>query len=218
MMKGLKVAAAALTVSILMTAFATSASASAKVCSTAGAGPACKAGHGKVYNGKLVGKLTGNFVLTSTSSTGEKLATITCASSELEGEITNGEIGTGKITKLLWSTCSTPSCFGATTFSASVSAANPWAATATTTTPGVETNGILDVTGVTDAFICSSPLFTCKYKAAVSQFHITSSDASPTMSMNVVTEREEGPEAPCGVKADQSATYNITTPTSLFIE
>jgi hypothetical protein len=218
-MKHVKRAAfAALAVVALASIFATTASANAKICSTAGTGAACKSGHGNVYTGKVDGKLSGLFNWTATNAAGEKRASLTCAESTVEGEVTNGETGSGKITRLLLSQCSSATCSSPLSFSIALL---PWTFTAETTTPEVEnTNGLLKTGEITGAFGCTyfGIAYTCRYKLASATFHVTGSDTAPTMSVDVVTEREEGLEFACGVKADWTATYSITTPSSLFVE
>jgi hypothetical protein len=215
---------AALAAFALMAVVAASASANAKVCSTEGTGVACAAGHGKVYKGIIKATvLAPGAVLTATNSSGVSVSTVTCTGSEAEGEVTNGETGTGKITKLTFTGCSSPSC-ETVTASSSASAASPWAATATTTIPGTSnTNGIMDVTNPTGSFVCRQFFIpvTCKFKATTAQVHITGSDVSEGARMvatNVALSIEEGPESLCGAKADWSATYKVVTPKTIMIE
>jgi hypothetical protein len=215
---------AALAVMAFMAVAASSASASAKVCSTEGTGTACEAGHGKVYNGTIKATvLSPGAVLTATNSSGVSVATVTCTGSEAEGQVTNGATGTGNITKLTFTGCSSPSC-ETVTASSSASAASPWPATATTTIPGTSnTNGIMDVTNPTGSFVCRQFFIpvTCKFKTSSAQVHITGSDSPEGARMvatNVALSIEEGPESLCGAKADWSATYKVVTPKTLMIE
>jgi hypothetical protein len=215
---------AAMAALALTAVIAASASANAKVCSTGAAGAACKAGHGNVYKGVVKGSvLSPGAVLTATNSSGTSVATVTCTGSEAEGEITNGETGTGKITKLTFTSCSSPSC-ETVTASSSASAATPWTATASTTIAGTEnTNGIMTVSNATGSFICRQffvPV-TCRFTATSAKVHITGSDVSEGARMvanNIPLAIEEGPESLCGAKADWTATYKITTPKTVMIE
>ena len=211
---------AALAAMALMAVVASSASASAKVCSTAGTAPptgvACLANHGNVYNGKVVAKVNASgAILTATNPDN---TTVKCTESVAEGEITNGATGTGKITKLTFAGCSSAFCFGTLTATSPAG----WHATATTTTAGViDTNGIMDVTinGNAGKFVCSFPSTTCEYSATTPQLHIKGSDTAPQMvATNISLTKTVGPEFTCGTSADWSGTYNVTTPTSLFIE
>jgi hypothetical protein len=215
---------AAMTAMALMAVIAASAAANARVCSTEGTGTACAAGHGKVYSGTIRATvLSPGAILTATNSSGTSVSTVTCTGSEAEGTVTNGSTGTGQITKLTFTGCSSPSC-ETVTASSSASTGSPWPATATTTIPGTSnTNGIMDVTNPTGSFICRQFFIpvTCKFKAASAQVHITGSDVSEGARMvatNVPLSIEEGPESLCGAKADWSATYKVVTPKTLMIE
>jgi hypothetical protein len=208
---------AALAAMAVMAVGAASASASAKVCSTTSVGGvACKAGHGTVYKGKIVAKVNATgAVLTATNPDN---TTVKCTESTAEGEITNGETGTGKITKLTFGTCSSSFCFGTMTATSPAG----WPATATTTIPGTEnTNGIMDVTinGFAGKFSCTFPETVCEYSAAVPQLHVTGSDNAPVITAtNIKLTKIAGPEFTCGKEGDWSGTYNVSTPSSLFIE
>ncbi len=224
-------ALAAVAVTALVAVAASSASASAKVCSTATTAhtptTACTAGHGWVYQGKISAKLkTGtNAVLKATTGGGFVTSTVTCTGSESEGEVTNGTTGTGKLTKLTFTGCSSSSCSGAggVTASSTASAATPWAATATTTIPGTENgNGIMDVSNATGQFTCDTGIFghvTCKYEVSTAQPHVTGSDTEPLIVANaIILTTEPNQNSLCGAHASWTATYKVTTPSSLWVE
>jgi len=60
---------------------------------------------------------------------------------------------------------------------------------------------------------------TCRYKTSNAQITVDGSDTEPkATAKNVLLEKEEGNESVCGSKLDWTGTYNITTPSSLFIE
>jgi len=221
---------ASLAVLAFMAVAAASASANAKVCSTVTGSPnteipnvACNAGHGVVYSGPFSG--TGTATLTATNSSGSSVATVTCTSTS--GGTVNGTTGTGTITSLTFTGCSSPSCPNGVTASSNASAANNYKATATTEIAGTEnTNGILDVsvgtaepTGQFDCNVFGIHTI-CKFKTSSAQLKIDGSDTAPALTAtNIALTKEEGPESLCGVKADWTAAYNKSvTPSSIFIE
>jgi hypothetical protein len=203
---------AALAVLALMAVVAASASANAKVCSTEGTGTACKAGHGKVYKGAVSSHLTAGKSAILESG----FIKVTCTESSAGGEITNGETGTGKITSLTFGSCS--SGLGACTAKTTASAGNPWPATVTTDTPGVEnTNGLMDVSNVTGEFTCAG--VTCKYISNSASATVDGSDTNPEITASkVALTREEGSSGLCSATATWSGEYQITTPKTLFVE
>lgn len=221
-MKYLRIIGLAALAAMALTAFAASSASAAKVCSTSGTGAACGAGHGNVYSGAIVGKNVGNVVLKVTNSSGSVINTVTCTESEAAGEVTNGETGAGKLTKQTFGGCTSNVC-GATTASTTASTTNPWASSVRTEIEGTEnTNGIMTVEGVTGSFTCKFfgiPV-TCKYSTAKAEVKVDGSDTEPkiTASNVALTLEEGGNESVCGKAGDWTGNYNITTPTSLFIE
>lgn len=221
-MKYLKILAFAALAAMALMAVAASSASAAKVCSTAGTGAACGAGHGNVYTGPIVGKNVGNVILEVTNGSGSVINTVTCTESEAAGEVTNGETGAGKLTKQTFKSCTSNVC-GTTTASTTASTTNPWASAVRTEIEGTEnTNGIMTVEGVTGSFTCTFigiPV-TCKYKAAKAEVKVDGSDTEPKITASkVALELEEGGnETVCGKKGDWTGTYKITTPSSLFIE
>jgi hypothetical protein len=188
------------------------AAASGKLCSTAGTGSACGAGHGAVYVGRLAAnaETSSSTLFRFTNSTGGIIAATTCGSSVLEGEVTNGATGAIDLTKLAFSNCTSPLC-GGVSVSSSASTASPWHSTATlTTTP----NGVLDISAPTITLVCVA---TCKWSAASLQAQVTGGEGA-TVKIESTLPKEEGSEAVCGQKLDFSASYNLNTPTSLFLE
>lgn len=214
-------AIAALTALAVMAVAAGSASASAKVCSTSGGGNACESGHGKSYSGVIKAALTTGTNAKLTASNG---GTVTCTESASEGEVSNGETGTGKLTKLTFNSCtSTTICSGATTAETNASTTSPWNATATTTTAGVSnTNGKMDIlnTDVTATIKCLG-ITTCIYKAENPTVDITGSDVAGGARLNaeaVPLTKTFGSEGTCGTSATWTATYSISSPSTLMIE
>jgi hypothetical protein len=197
---------------------ASSATASAKVCSTAGAGTACTSGHGNVYSG-TVAAVSSKVVFTGTSPDN---ATITCAESTLEMTL-NGATGTGSTTRFTLNQCTVPVCalLGGS-WGASVTTG--WGVTATTEAAAENTNGLLDLTmnGTVFSWSCTSSsgvLWTCQYKGSTPQLGLTGSDTAPQIVVNNVTlSKTIGPETPCGQSLDWSGTYVVKTPSSLFVE
>jgi hypothetical protein len=208
---------AALAVTAMMAVIATSASASARVCSTSGTGAACEGtSHGKVYTGALSASLAAgtNGILTSGT-------TITCKKSTTSGKVTNGETGTGNIESVTFTECSA-GILGACTTSSNASAANPFPTTATRDEEKPTNNGRWDVNKVTFIFTCVGQ--TCKYEKAASNNEITIDGSDTTtakLTANVkLTLEPEQPEL-CGAKdatAIWEATYSVTSPDNIIIE
>jgi hypothetical protein len=212
----IKLLALVTVVTALMAAMATSASASAKICSTAGTGEACQAGHGKVYTGAISGSLSvgSNAVFTAS-------VTITCKKSTTSGSISSGVSGTGSITSLTFSECSS-GIFGACTFTTTASAANPYPATATTDGTSTSTNGWLDLSKVTLSFTCAGS--TCKWEKGSSNNEITIDGSDTTtakLTLSMSTTLEPNQPGFCGA-ADSNmtweATYTIATPDTVIVE
>lgn len=219
-MKYLKIIGLAALADMALATLAASSASAAKICSTAGTGTACGTGHGAVYNGPLVGKNSGNVVFKWTNTKGEVTNTVTATGSEIAGEVTSGETGVGKITKMVVSGVSSTLC-SSVTLATSASTANPWPFAVATELATENTNGIISWEGTTWTYSCTYlglPV-TCKYRAAKLEGKLDGSDTAPKLTISQATlEKEEGNETVCGAKEDFTATYNITTPTSLFIE
>src|SRR3954468_16615116 len=208
----------ALAAMALMAVGASSASA-AKVCSTAGTGAACGAGHGKVYTGAIAAKNVGNVTLTVFNKANEDINTVTCTTSEAGGTITNGETGTGSITKLTFTGCSSNIC---SAVSASTNAAtSPWASEVATEAEKENTNGLMTSKNVTGTFPCTFLGFpvTCKYSASAATTKVDGHDTEPKITAEKVplTTEESSNEAVCGATSTWTGTYRINTPSSLFV-
>jgi hypothetical protein len=227
-MKYLKlIGLAALAVTALMAIGASSASANAKVCSTVTTNPpnteqptvACKSGHGVVYSGEIHAVNVGIVKLTATEPDN---TTVECTTSTSQGTV-NGTTGSGTITTLTFSGCSSGFC-SAVGGHIVASAPGGWSATATTEITGTEnTNGIMDVTinGNAGKFECIGGFVTttCEYSATTPTMKIDGSDTEPKLTAtNIPLTKTLGPESTCGKKADWTGTYKVTTPSSLFIE
>jgi hypothetical protein len=204
----------------LMAVTASSASAITKICSTAGSGTACTSGHGSVYKGKIAAKNVGNVILSVTNSSNSVINTVTSTSSEVEGEVTDGELGVGKITKMTFSGLSSSLC-SSVTATTTASTANPWPSTVATDGATETTNGIMTTEKVTGSFTCTFlglPV-TCKYFTSKAVTTIDGNDTEPKVTATGVgLEWEEGNQSVCGTHADWTGTYKVTTPSSLFIE
>jgi hypothetical protein len=210
---------AAMALMALMAAAASSASA-ATICSTAGAGTACKSGHGNQYTGTIHAVNVGFVILTVRASDGSVINTVTATFSTVHMSFENSEEGTGRITGLTFTGLSSSLC-SSVTASTTASTTNPWPSTVTTDGATENTNGIMTTSNVTGSFTCTFlglPV-TCKYKASKAETTIDGSDTEPKVTAKEVPlEKEEGNETVCGTKANWSGTYKIDTPTSLFIE
>jgi hypothetical protein len=60
--------------------------------------------------------------------------------------------------------------------------------------------------------------FTCRYEALSVSVGVKGSDTSPGMVLSNAPLTGLGDPSVCGTKADWTATYNITSPSSIFIE
>jgi hypothetical protein len=202
---------------------ASSASASGKICSTAGTGEACGGSHGKLYTGQI------HAVLGNTTGTAEKhvvltsgFIQVTCTESTLQGEVTAPGVGTGFITALTFGGC-TASSGGACTANSSASAANKWHFTAVKSGKG-DGNGTLVVKTVTGTFTCTvfgSPV-TCRYSSAEAggkgEIDLFGSDTTPIAeATGVPLAKEEVSSGFCSATATWEGVYHVTTPTSLFV-
>jgi hypothetical protein len=217
-MKSLKIIGLAALAAMALTAFVASSASAATVCSTAGKGTACKAGHGNQYTGEVHALNVGSIIFTFTSSSGAIMNVLTATSTTMLGSISDSENGLGNITALSFEGLSSSLC--SVRLMASASASNPWPFAITTDGPSETTNGIMTISNMTFSYTCSlfGPVV-CKYSTSNAETTIDGGDTEPKVTVkNVALEREEGPESVCGSKLDWTVTYKITTPSSLFIE
>jgi len=191
--------------------------ASAKVCSTAGAGAACGGSHGSVYTGAISASLTSgkNAVLTS------GFITVTCTESSAGGSASGGASSpaTGNLTSLTFGGC-TANTGGSCTAKSSASAGNPWPATLTT---GTAPNGTMTVTNVTGEFTCTvfgSPV-TCRYVATdaggAGEIVVKGGTPAEIIATSVKLTKEEVSNGLCSNTATWSGEYKISTPTNAFL-
>jgi len=223
MKKHAKVLGLAIVAALALSAFvgAGSAAANAKVCSTAGKGAACAGSHGNVYTGPIKASLIATTNTTEVHAVLQsQFTSVTCTNSTVEGEVTNGETGTGVINSLTFSGChsggsSTNNCTADTT----ASKTNTWPATGTASGKS-DGNGSMDVSNVTGHFACVifGSTVNCYYKAASTNVDVFGSDTTPTIEATAVSlEREEPSSGFCSASATWTARYSIETPTSLFL-
>jgi hypothetical protein len=221
LMQHIKTIALAALATLALAAFAASSASAATICSTAGTGTACKSGHGNQYSGSIVASNAGNVIFSFTNAEGKVINTVASTSSVIEGKITNSEEGIGDITKLTFSGVSSGTC-SSVAFTTTASATNPWAISVSADGGTEDTNGILTIKGVSISFTCTFLGFpvTCKSSASTSEMTIDGSDTEPKITANnVLLAGEAGNNASvCGTSVDWSATYKITTPSSLFVE
>lgn len=158
---------------------------------------------------------SGGAVLTATNTKGESVRTVTCTTSTVTGSAT--PTGGGTISGLTFANCTSPNCTDVTASTPRTGGtAFPWTATATT---GTAPNGEMHVTNASGKFsgTCFFISVTCEYEAATATVIITGGEPAVIHANSVPLTRTAGPEATCGSKADWSATYEITTPTSLYL-
>jgi hypothetical protein len=210
---------AALMVVAMMVFLAPSAFGSAKVCSTVGTGPACKAGHGNQYTGTISATVRAGtkLVSTLTNSAGNTIRTVECSGSVLSGKVNNSSTGTGEVTGMTFTGCTSAGCSEIKGLSLGL----PWAATATTKTPGVEeTKAIVEASNSFTEFtaVCLGIEAKCKYEATTNAVEFTTGEPAKGEVNKLPAIRVSGAEFICGVKEDLTGAYDVTTPTSLFIE
>jgi hypothetical protein len=202
-MKYAKMLGLAAIAAMALTAFVGAGTASAKVCSGAGVGAACAAGHGNQYTGEVKASLTSGKTATLVSG----FITVNCKKSVATGTITNSETGVGSITGLTFEECT--SGLGACT---AKSTGLPWAATATT---GTAPNGTLTVKNVAGEFTCAGE--TCKYAAAEAKPTVTGGAPAEIVAKNVALVKQAGSGALCSANATWSGEYSVSTPASLYL-
>ena len=193
--------------------------ASAKVCSTSGSTvTSCGAGHGTVMGKgqKIVATLNTPSVATLTSG----FIVVTCGESTVEGEITDGEAGTGDITNMTFKDCHSNinQTSGSCTATTTASSTNKWAATTAATGGG---SGTMSVSSVTGTFVCNAGIFgtvTCRYTTSNATVTVNGNDTKPTVvATKVPLEREATSSSSCSPTSEWDGTYTVTTPTSIFI-
>jgi len=209
-MKYAKMLGLAALAALALMAFVGAGSASAKVCSTAGVGASCGAGHGNVYTGAVKASLTSG----KTAQLVSGFITVNCSESSATGEITNGETGAGNISSLTFGGCT--SGLGACTAKTSASSVNKWPVTVT---GEGTTSGKMVVKNVTGEFTCAG--VTCKYVAAeagkAGEIVVAGGEPGEIKATKVVLTKEEGSSFLCSNTATWSGEYLISTPNSVFI-
>jgi hypothetical protein len=188
--------------------------ASARICSTSGAGVACGTGHGFEYvTGTFHADLAAGANTTFTSG----FITVTCTTSTAHGEVTNAGTGTADIDALTFANC-TDQSGNACTASSTASGTNKWHTTITS--DGSGTNGTMVMNNVTLETNCAG--VSCKYMAAEAgskgEIVVTGSDTDPKSdATKVPLTKDTGSNFLCSSTATWSWEYTFTTPTSLFI-
>ena len=220
-MKHLKILGLAVVAAMALMAVTAGSASAAKVCSTS-AGThtpttACGTGDGWVYSGEIKASLTPKTAATlvARSASNSIITTVTCTGSEAAGTV-NGTTGEGSLTSLTFvtSTCSSGLCpNGVHAESENL----PWA-TSVASTSG--TNGTMTTKNVTGEFVCTGAFginTTCTYSAASATTSITGGEPAEMVATAVPLAKTVGAESICGAKSEWSGSYQITTPTSLFI-
>lgn len=211
-----------------MAVLAASASAEATVCTNDVAHQStepCGGEHGKhVKEGsELVASLSAgtNAVLTVTNADGSTNRIVTCTTSTTKGKIT-GTTGTGQITALEFKNCSSPNCTNVSASTPRTGKSFPWHVTATWTSG---TNGTLHVDNSTEGngpsgkftATCFFITATCEYESATASAVVKGGTPATIEANAVPLTRVAGVESICGTKADWTAKYTVSTPSSLFI-
>lgn len=183
------------------------AAASAKVCSTAGTGAACAAGHGNEYTTQNLAASTGAGVATLTSG----FARVECPST-MTGTSTHG--GSGTITALNFAVASCTSTLGSCTVAKATNL--PWNSTAVKTTAP---NGKLEVSStVGGEFTCGG--VNCQYSApnAGTKGEVVVTGGEPAkVTATKVPMSKIGGSFFCSATSEWDGVYTVTTPSSLFL-
>jgi len=185
---------------------------------------ACAGSHGKhlKVGSEIVASLKAGTVakLTITSTAGASVKSLECTTSTVRGNITS-TTGAGTISSLTFSNCSLAGCEDVTAFTPRTGKAFPWAATATT---GTAPNGTLAVSNVSGAFTAKCPAIfiphvECEYEAASATVAITGGTPASVVATSVPLTRvfNTSSELICGATANWTATYTVSTPSSLFL-
>jgi hypothetical protein len=199
--------AAVAALALMAFAGATTAAASAKVCSTTGTGAACASGHGNEYTTQPLAASTGTSVATLTSG----FARIECRSS-LSGEVSHG--GSGQITSLALFTVQCPSTLGQCTLAKA--SGFPWNTTAVT---GTAPNGTMQINS-TFAIEWTCGGVNCQYTAvsAGTKGEVTVKGGEPAViAVSKVPMSKSGGSAFCSSVQEWDGTYTVSTPASLFL-
>lgn len=133
--------------------------------------------------------------------------------------MTNPGAGTGQITKLTATGCTSVISNLPCTFATSASVGNPWHLTATADA-GTSGSGQWHISNVTTAYTCKVFSFdrTCTYEASTATAHFFGSDSTPTIEMTGVALSKENPsDALCSATATVEGRYELTTPTSMWV-
>jgi hypothetical protein len=197
-------------------AFVGVSSASAKVCSTAGLGASCGAGHGNELTTQGVTLLSeGHATKAREVKLTSGFITVSC-DSHIEVTVTHEVID---LTSLTFTNC-TSSLGECTSASANATKAAPYAVTTAATGGG---NGTMTVKAspITGQFTCAG--ITCKYTTpeaggANGSLTVTGSDTAPkVVAAGISLTKEEGSSGFCSSTATWEGPYTMTSPTSGWI-
>ncbi|HST69152.1 MAG TPA: hypothetical protein VLI94_05795 [Solirubrobacterales bacterium] len=179
----------------------------------------CDGSHGKhvKVGTKIQAALAGgtSAVLTVTNADGSTNRVVTCTTSTAGGEIT-GTTGTAHISSLTFANCSSPNCTNVTATTPRTGKSFPWHVTVT---PTSGTDGQMHVTGPSGKFTatCFFITATCEYEAATATPVVKGGTPAVIEANAIALNRVGGSEFICGAKADWTAKYNISTPSSLYV-
>jgi len=205
-----------------MAVVASSASASATICTNDVAHQdiaICEGTHGKHLKiGSAINAALApgtHATLTVTNGSGGTVRIVTCKKSTATGALTSTTGGIN-ITGLTFTECESAGCSNVTAVAPRTGKTFPWAGTVTKTSG---TDGLLHVTGPSGKFTatCLGITATCEYET--SSATVTAKGGAPgqLIATAVPLELKAGVAFICGAKADWTATYNISTPTSVFV-
>jgi len=206
----------------LMVVGATSASASATICTNDVAhqdSALCEGSHGKHV--KVGTQLSAALApgthasVTVTSSSGSTIRTVTLKKSTYSGKLTS-TTGGGQLESLTFSELESSGCSNVTAKAPRAGKTFPWSGTFTKTSG---TDGLLHVTSPSFLFTatCLGISATCEYEASSMTVTIKGGAPAQHVVSAATFHRIFGAEFICGTFAHLTATYNISTPSSLFV-
>jgi hypothetical protein len=155
-----------------------------------------------------------------TNNSGETVRVVECAKSNMAGTLTNTATGTGSISSVTYSECTSAGCTNVTAKAPAAGKSNVWPTTMTTTTQGVSnTNGLYHTSNMSTSFTatCLFITATCEYEAATATKHLSGGSPAVVHLVSVPLTKIAGSEAICGTKLDVTATYEVTTPASVYV-
>jgi hypothetical protein len=207
---------------LTMGAAAANASAQATVCTNDVAHQdtgLCEGTHGKHL--KIGSQISGSLesgtiaVLTVTNAAGGTVRVVSCEKATISEKLTTTS-GGGNVEGRTFANCSSANCINVSMSAPRSGKSFPWPFTITHTSG---TDGQMHITGPSIKFTatCFSITATCEYESSSVTKTVSGGTPAVMSESSSPYGSTAGVEAVCGVKADLSARYTVTTPSSMFI-